>query len=167
MPELLVTDLAASLRFWCGACGFAVLYDRPEEGFARLHRDGAQVMLEAVTAPGRHWVTAPLVAPLGRGLHFQIEIAAPEPILDALAARAWPLWLAPEENLARAGGEVVPRRQGRARPAPGPGAGPRWLPAALLHRDRDARGAIRPAQPPPKNRFSFAQNPSPRAAIFW
>ena len=103
VPELLVTDLAASLRFWCGACGFAVLYDRPEEGFACLHRDGAQVMLEAVTAPGRHWVTAPLETPLGRGLHFQIEVAALAPILDALAAQAWPLWLAPEEKWYRVG----------------------------------------------------------------
>ena len=103
VPELLVTDLAVSLRFWCGACGFAVLYDRPEEGFAYLHRDGAQVMLEAVTAPGQHWVTAPLEAPLGRGLHFQIEVAALEPILEALAAQAWPLWLAPEEKWYRAG----------------------------------------------------------------
>ena len=103
VPELLVTDLAASLRFWCGVCGFAVLYDRPEEGFAYLHRDGAQVMLEAVTGPGRHWVTAPLEAPLGRGLHFQIEVAALEPILEALAAQAWPLWLAPEEKWYRAG----------------------------------------------------------------
>jgi hypothetical protein len=24
VPELVVTDLAASLRFWCGLCGFRV-----------------------------------------------------------------------------------------------------------------------------------------------
>jgi catechol 2,3-dioxygenase-like lactoylglutathione lyase family enzyme len=51
VPELLVADLDASLRFWRGLCGFAVAYDRPEERFAYLDRAGAQVMLEE---RGRH-----------------------------------------------------------------------------------------------------------------
>ena len=34
VPELLVTDLERSLAFWCGPCGFAIRYARPEEGFA-------------------------------------------------------------------------------------------------------------------------------------
>ena len=46
VPELLVANLPESLRFWCDLCGFAVAFDRIEEGFAYLDRDGAQVMLE-------------------------------------------------------------------------------------------------------------------------
>jgi catechol 2,3-dioxygenase-like lactoylglutathione lyase family enzyme len=34
VPELLITDLAASLNFWVTLCGFEILYDRPKEGFA-------------------------------------------------------------------------------------------------------------------------------------
>jgi|SRR5450631_546837 len=31
VPELLITDLAASLNFWVTLCGFEILYDRPKE----------------------------------------------------------------------------------------------------------------------------------------
>ena len=34
VPELLITDLAASLNFWVPPCGFEILHDRPKEGFA-------------------------------------------------------------------------------------------------------------------------------------
>lgn len=46
VPELLVTDITVSLKFWVDICGFAVLYSRMEEGFAYLDYEGAQVMLE-------------------------------------------------------------------------------------------------------------------------
>jgi catechol 2,3-dioxygenase-like lactoylglutathione lyase family enzyme len=55
VPELLVTDLATSLDFWVGLCSFRVLYDRPQEGFAYLHRGTAHLMLEQIGA-GRNWV---------------------------------------------------------------------------------------------------------------
>ena len=41
VPELLVSDLDANLRFWCGLCGFAVAYDRPEDRFAFLGMRGS------------------------------------------------------------------------------------------------------------------------------
>ena len=103
VPELLVTDLRASLGFWCDLCGFAVVYTRPEEGFAYLHRGRAQVMLEAATAPGRHWITGPLDRPLGRGINLQVEVASLAPLLDALGVAGWPLYLAAEEKWYRAG----------------------------------------------------------------
>ena len=72
VPELLVSDLEASLRFWQGLCGFAIAYDRPEDRFAYLDRSGRQVMLEEVMAPGRRWVTGALERPFGRGINLQI-----------------------------------------------------------------------------------------------
>jgi len=64
VPELLVTDLVTSLRFWRDLCGFTVVFDRFDEGFAYLDLNGGQVMLEqrgrnrlfnspAVTVAGR------------------------------------------------------------------------------------------------------------------
>lgn len=47
VPELSVSDLSASLRFWCGVVGVRVAFARPESGFAYLARERAQVMLEA------------------------------------------------------------------------------------------------------------------------
>jgi catechol 2,3-dioxygenase-like lactoylglutathione lyase family enzyme len=46
VPELLVTDIGASLSLWRDLYGFAVAFERSEEGFAYLDLDGAQVMLE-------------------------------------------------------------------------------------------------------------------------
>ncbi len=63
VPELLVADIDASLAFWCNLCGFEVVYERPEEGFAYIARGAAHVMLEQVGV-GRKWITAQLVPPL-------------------------------------------------------------------------------------------------------
>ncbi len=107
VPELLVTDLAASLRFWCGLCGFAVAFDRPEDGFAYLDRGGVQVMLEEMARPGRHWVTAAVERPFGRGINFQITVDDVAPVLAALAAADWPLYLGREEKSYRVGSGVA------------------------------------------------------------
>lgn len=97
VPELLVTDIQESLNFWCGLCGFSVAYDRVEECFAYLDRDGAQIMLDQYNV-GRNWVTGPLEAPYGRGINFQIEVQSNAPILEALARAEWPLFMEPEEK---------------------------------------------------------------------
>lgn len=72
VPELDVEDLGASLAFYCGVLGFRVRYDRPEEGFAYLEREGAELMIEAAAGPGRRFRTAPLERPFGRGVNLQI-----------------------------------------------------------------------------------------------
>ena len=46
VPELIVTRLGASLAFWIEQLGFAIAYQRAEEGFAYLDLNGAQIMLE-------------------------------------------------------------------------------------------------------------------------
>jgi len=102
VPELLVTDLAASLEFWVGLCGFEVLYERPEEGFASIALGAARVMLDQIGL-GRDWVAAPLDRPLGRGVNFEIAVATIAPVLERLAAAGWPLFLAPEEKTYRTG----------------------------------------------------------------
>jgi catechol 2,3-dioxygenase-like lactoylglutathione lyase family enzyme len=102
VPELLVADVLASLRFWRDLCGFVVVYHRLDEGFAYLDRDGAQVMLEE-RGRGRNWVTETLEAPFGRGVNFQVGVENLAPILEALSAKAWPLFLAPEKKWYRKG----------------------------------------------------------------
>lgn len=102
VPELLVTDIGASLRFWRDACGFRVAFERPEEGFAYLDLHGAQIMLEE-KGQGRNWVTGPLEPPLGRGMNLQIGVPAIAPIVEALAEAGWPLFMAPERKWYRTG----------------------------------------------------------------
>ena len=40
VPELLVSDIGASIEFWCDRLGFAIAYQRPEEAFAYYFHEG-------------------------------------------------------------------------------------------------------------------------------
>jgi len=100
VPELDVTDLAASLRFWCDLLGFEVAYDRPAAKFAYLQREGAQIMLCEING---EWVTGPLERPFGRGVNFQIAVRDLGPILAALGEVGWPLFREPFEAWYRTG----------------------------------------------------------------
>lgn len=82
VPEFLVTDIEKSLRFWRDLCGFTVLFDRPDEGFAYLDLGGAQIMLDERTRT-RNWETGPMEIPFGRGVNFQVNVPAIEPVLAA------------------------------------------------------------------------------------
>ncbi len=95
VPELSVTDLAASLRFWCDLLGFSVAYARPEAGFAYLQRGKLQIMLCKIN---NEWETGPLEHPLGRGINFQMEVLDCGPILTALNQAGWPLFRPVEEK---------------------------------------------------------------------
>ncbi|MDE0724145.1 MAG: VOC family protein [Alphaproteobacteria bacterium] len=76
VPELYVSDLGKSLKFYTEIAGFSVKYDRPAEGFAYLDNNGAHLMLEEIDNPSTDspWITGELKAPLGRGINFQIEV---------------------------------------------------------------------------------------------
>lgn len=111
VPELDVTDLRASLRFYVDVIGFAVRYERPEEAFAYLDLDGASVMLEEAGGPGRRFRTAPLERPFGRGVNLQIEVADVTAIHDrAQRASLTPL-VALEERWYRVGDHEEGNRQ--------------------------------------------------------
>jgi catechol 2,3-dioxygenase-like lactoylglutathione lyase family enzyme len=102
IPELLVADIQKSLGFWRDVCGFVVLFDRPDEGFAYLDLGGAQIMLDEI-GQTRDWVAGPLEVPFGRGMNLQISVPAIEPILAALSRADWPLFLEPEHKWYRTG----------------------------------------------------------------
>ena len=102
VPELLVKSLASSLDFWCGFCGFEVLYDRPDDGFAHITRGTAHIMLEQRGA-GRNWIPAALEHPFGRGINFQITVPSIHPLERALRDARWPLFMEPETKWYRTG----------------------------------------------------------------
>ena len=86
VPELDVADLEVSLGFYLTVLGFSVRYRRPEEAFAYLEREGAELMLQAATGPGRRFRTAPLEPPYGRGVNFQIACADGAGLYEAVVA---------------------------------------------------------------------------------
>jgi catechol 2,3-dioxygenase-like lactoylglutathione lyase family enzyme len=92
VPELDVADLAISLRFYSQVLRFRTLFERPDERFAYLERDGVELMIQEAAGPGRRFRTAPLEPPCGRGVNFQLRVDD----VDAVHASA-----------VRAGAEIV------------------------------------------------------------
>ncbi len=96
VPELTVTHFATSLRFYTDALGFRVMIKRSDPDFAYLALGEAQLMIEQYHAQG--WNTAELVAPLGRGVNFQIEVDDIEAVLNRLAANNIALYRQLQDN---------------------------------------------------------------------
>lgn len=110
VPELTVTDLQKSLAFWVTELGFELAYGRPEQGFAYLDLEGAQVMLEQCN-PDDQWFTGTLELPLGRGINLQIAVARVGPIIERLQRSGWPLFEDCADAWYRAGDREVGQRQ--------------------------------------------------------
>ena len=108
VPELLVSDHAASRDFYVRIIGFEVCFERPAEKFSYLDLGGAQLMIEEETD---FWATAPREQPYGRGMSLQIEVDALDPILARLAADGIVLFRPVEDAWYRAGEEYNGNRQ--------------------------------------------------------
>jgi catechol 2,3-dioxygenase-like lactoylglutathione lyase family enzyme len=115
VPELKVTDIQRSLRFWRDVLRFTVRYDRPEDGFAFLDYHGAQIMLDQRGAgPAERrglWETGRMQHPFGRGINFEIRTDELTAILDRLAAAGIAVYFGPEERWYRVGAHEVGVRQ--------------------------------------------------------
>jgi ABC-type nitrate/sulfonate/bicarbonate transport system substrate-binding protein/predicted enzyme related to lactoylglutathione lyase len=100
IPELSVVDLETSLAFYVQVLSFTVEYARPENRFAFLSLQGAQLMLEEDNG---NWVTSPPEHPRGRGINFQIAVTDIRPLLERISAAGFPLFRDPAEHWYRAG----------------------------------------------------------------
>jgi catechol 2,3-dioxygenase-like lactoylglutathione lyase family enzyme len=110
-PELIVSDLAISQKFWCEVIGFSVWYERPEEGFVYLTLDSAQLMLEQQSDDHRNWINGQLQRPFGRGINFQIRVPSLDAVIERCQHHGIALFLPPEERWYRRGTEQVGQRQ--------------------------------------------------------
>lgn len=111
VPELMVTDLQASLAFWVSCLGFNIAYQRPEDGFAYLDLNGAQVMLEQVEPNAGQWLTADLSKPFGRGVNLQIDVEAVAPIIERLGTAQVSLYKTCKDTWYRADDIEVGQRE--------------------------------------------------------
>ena len=108
VPELLVSNHAASRDFYVRIIGFSVRYERPDEKFSYLDLDGAELMIEQETD---FWTTAPREKPYGRGINLQIEVAALDPMLSRLEEAGIALFRPAEEAWYRIGDTYGGNRQ--------------------------------------------------------
>ena len=110
VPELSVTDYEASRHFWCDLVGFALRYERPEEGFGYLVLGNAHLMLDQINQ-GRTWATGALEPPLGRGINFEVQVENLDTALQRIMSAGWPIFVEPEEEWYRAGDIEIGVRQ--------------------------------------------------------
>lgn len=112
IPEFAVRDCQKSLAFYRDLLGFAVEYERPEEGFAFLSIGNAQLMLDQISL-GRTFGDDLGSAKLGLGLNVQICVSQDvlSEMLSKLATAHYPLYLPPEEKWYRKGAQEVGQRQ--------------------------------------------------------
>jgi catechol 2,3-dioxygenase-like lactoylglutathione lyase family enzyme len=109
VPELCCSDFERSLRFYTELLGFSVLYARPEERFAYLEREGAQMMIEQPT--GRAFVAGELTHPFGRGINLQIEVSDVELLYARVAAGEAVVYLHLEDRWYRRDHVLLGNRQ--------------------------------------------------------
>jgi catechol 2,3-dioxygenase-like lactoylglutathione lyase family enzyme len=113
VPELIVTDIARSRAFYEGVLGFSVMWERPEEGFVYLGREGAEIMLDLVSekTAERGFLLGPLDYPCGRGVSFQIRASDVDALYSRAVAANGRITLAMEEKWYRAGVRELGNRQ--------------------------------------------------------
>jgi catechol 2,3-dioxygenase-like lactoylglutathione lyase family enzyme len=111
-PELLCTDIKVSLAFYISVLGFNIQYQREEEGFAMLERQGSRIMLDEIV-PGskRSWISAPLEEPFGRGINLQIETTAVDDLYARVLKAGAIIFLPMEEKWYRTDDVEVGNRQ--------------------------------------------------------
>lgn len=95
VPELTVSEFAKSLAFYTDVLGFRLLYGRPEERFAYLEREGAQIMIEQPV--DRAWITGKLETPYGRGINLQVACTDATALRDRCLASGCTLYMNLEE----------------------------------------------------------------------
>ena len=114
-PELYCTDIEKSLVFYTEILGFSIQYQRVEDGFAMLERQGSRIMLdqmrESGTPIGRTWIAAPLERPFGRGINLQIVTDKVDDLYATAKNAGATIFLAMEEKWYRKDDLEVGNRQ--------------------------------------------------------
>lgn len=112
VPELNVSNLEQSLAFYCGIIGFRVLFDRPDEKFAYLDLDGAELMLEEVTVPYSSGRAMGAEAPVyGRVMHLEQHVPDLDAVYERVLLAGMTVLVPMQERRYRTGQTVTPVRQ--------------------------------------------------------
>lgn len=115
-PELYCSNLKTSLIFYTEILGFSVQYQREEERFVMLVRQGSRIMLEeignnSVSGTDRTWVSGPLEAPFGRGINLEIKTDKVDELYDRVQKARANIFLPIEEKWYRANDVELGNRQ--------------------------------------------------------
>lgn len=97
IPELSVTNLEQSLKFYIDTIGFKIEYQRIENKFVFISLDKTQFMLQEIVKDDK-WDIGELKYPFGNGVNFQIEVDNVEKLYNSLKENGYKLAFEMEEN---------------------------------------------------------------------
>lgn len=100
VPELSVTNLFESKKFYVDVLGFQIEYERKEDKFMFLSYQGSQIMIEEIN---NHWSVGTLEKPFGRGINFQIETNEIDAIFQRVKLANMPVYKPIFESIYKAG----------------------------------------------------------------
>lgn len=88
IPELSVSNINRSKDFYL-LLGFEVKYERVDERFVFLEKNGCQIMIQEHNG---NWNTGELEFPYGRGINISMEIKGVEELYNFLMKRKYPVF---------------------------------------------------------------------------
>ncbi len=110
IPELSVSNLNESLKFYVNSIGFKIEYQRPENKFVFISYQGTQFMLQELEE-NEKWSIGELTHPYGNGVNFQIEVSNVEKIHDALKTSGYKIAFDIEENWYRQDNKLLGNKE--------------------------------------------------------
>ena len=109
IPELTVSDIDKSKKFYVDILGFKIEYERLEDKFVFLSLDTSQIMLEQYHNDG--WNIGDLVYPFGRGINFSIEVEDIEKLYLSLTVNDYPLYRPMMNNSYRVNDNLIEQKE--------------------------------------------------------
>ncbi len=88
VPELYCQNIKDNITFFVDVLGFTIKYQREEEEFVYLTREGVDLMLEGVGGDSRKWLTGDLKHPSGRGVNFQWDVSDIKELYSTVQSKA-------------------------------------------------------------------------------
>lgn len=108
IPELSVTDINKTREFYVDVLGFKICYERPEDKFIFVEKDGNQIMLEQIND---NWNVGKMEYPFGRGINFEMTISDVDAVYERIEKAGMKLFRKMEVKDYECGNETVHQKQ--------------------------------------------------------
>ena len=108
IPELSVSDINKTREFYVDVLGFKICYERPEDKFIFVEKDGNQIMLEQIND---NWNVGKMEYPFGRGINFEMTISDVDAVYERIEKAGIKLFRKMEIKDYECGNEIVHQKQ--------------------------------------------------------
>ena len=108
IPELSVTDINKTRKFYVDVLGFKICYERQEDKFIFVEKDGNQIMLEQING---NWNVGKMEYPFGRGINFEMTISDVDAVYERIEKAGIKLFRKMEVKDYECGNETVHQKQ--------------------------------------------------------